>query len=596
MRFVLLLLLLLPAVSAEVEVFNLEELYHLGDTIDLSATVTNVENGVFQATLDCDAYELTFYSNVIEENGTIDLPPLTTVSPMTGECTVNFTLSQFDQTPIFNDTSKNFTISNDLGIITSFSASKGDPGDTITFSHDFSATYGEPVVDTVYYIEGEQVDVDDSFTIPLDAEPGILEFETRAIDEFGNIAVYIHEVGISQVPADIIINFTKTVLAPEQTAFFEVEVYDQSGNEIETNVTIETSSVMEIESFEEFEFRFPKYMKPGPSYITATVENLSTTLELTVKEFESFSFTVQNGTITVFNEGNTDLEDFTFLFSDGTEVKESQLVIPGTSETFEVEVPEGNYTVSVNGKGNEEITIIEERSNFWLYVFIIIFLGGLLSYWVTRPSPVVEKKGKSISDIYNIHADSSVVKPLIGRDSLEGEKIHTTVLLGDTNINTLTRTAKPWIVLNLLNIFFERFVKLFRTHHAVVNDSVRDEVLAFYNVKKSDHHILDAVKTAFGIHKEVDKMNTALKKNNISIVHGSFVIHTGEITMRKVENIEYLKSDLDIARKMKEQAGPNQILISEDALTFVSDHVVVKEIGTLTLENEQKIYAITSLK
>ena len=121
--------------------------------------------------------------------------------------------------------------------------------------------------------------------------------------------------------------------------------------------------------------------------------------------------------------------------------------------------------------------------------------------------------------------------------------------------------------------FFKTSAVAIREHHGIVDRLLGDACMAFFNVPiKRDDHVLRAVNAAFRIQEGVKRINAMLD--------GEFTLGVGigistgtalATSMGSTNCSDYtmVGDSINIASRLQGQAGPGEILLTQDAYDFI---------------------------
>ncbi|MEK6222670.1 MAG: adenylate/guanylate cyclase domain-containing protein, partial [Chloroflexota bacterium] len=155
----------------------------------------------------------------------------------------------------------------------------------------------------------------------------------------------------------------------------------------------------------------------------------------------------------------------------------------------------------------------------------------------------------------------------------------------------------------ILNKYLKASADAVLEHEGTIDKFMGDAVMAWFNapIPQADH-TLRAVKAALGIKAGIEKLHKELPKDG----HLSFGvgIHFGDAVMGLVgtENrLDYtaIGDSINTAKRIQENSGAGQILISEVAYKNVAKHVKVKEVEPVIAKGKSKpinVYEVLNLK
>ncbi|MGD2093152.1 MAG: adenylate/guanylate cyclase domain-containing protein [Candidatus Aminicenantes bacterium] len=193
-----------------------------------------------------------------------------------------------------------------------------------------------------------------------------------------------------------------------------------------------------------------------------------------------------------------------------------------------------------------------------------------------------------------------------GKISLGGENRIVTILFADIRgFTSITEDMEPQEVIAMLNQYMERAAAAVESEGGVVDKYVGDQVMAIFGapISQADDP-LRAVRSALKINKSITQLNEIRKAKNEPVIKIGIGINTGLAVagnMGSVKRLNYtvLGESVNIASRLCSQAGPSEILISEDTYHQVADDVKArphKSRSIKGLSKAIKVFKVEKLK
>jgi PAS domain S-box-containing protein len=188
--------------------------------------------------------------------------------------------------------------------------------------------------------------------------------------------------------------------------------------------------------------------------------------------------------------------------------------------------------------------------------------------------------------------------------ALGGKRGEITALFADIRgFTTYSESLDPEALVSVLNQYLAACADAVLMEEGTIDKFMGDAVMAWFNapIPQKDH-TLRAVKSAIGIRDSIKALHKKLPKE----AHLSFGvgIHFGDAVLGLVgteRRLDYtaIGDSVNTAKRIQENSGPNQILISEDAYNLVKTKIKVNEVEPVTAKGKSRpiaVYEVLSLK
>jgi class 3 adenylate cyclase len=169
-----------------------------------------------------------------------------------------------------------------------------------------------------------------------------------------------------------------------------------------------------------------------------------------------------------------------------------------------------------------------------------------------------------------------------------GERRQVSVLFADLRgYSTVAEALEPHQAMIVLNTYLGRIIDLIYRYGGTVNQLLGDGVMSLFGAPLSyEDHAWRAVQAALDMQEEV----VALRPPELDHIHLPIGvgITTGEVVVGHIgseQRVDYtaVGASVVMAARLKDHAGPGQILITQPTYDLVRDLVVVSDVGTQSL-------------
>jgi hypothetical protein len=419
-------LLLISFVSGEIILGELSEVYNLGDTVSISATIkaSNDISGSFNMDLVCKEKEIKFYKNGFslsygEELKITPAPSLllreSIIGDMRGNCKIRAYINE--QSVL----SREFKISNLIKINLGTNQTIFNPGEKIEIEGEAVRENGkfvEGIVEMNLITDSENnktenltaiSTVDKGFfllniSFPGDLKAGDHLLSLKVYEKIENVITnegFIdYPIIINQIPTNLEIVLEEKEVEPGTNLKVKTILHDQSGEKISSKAIITIKNNLneilkqEEKSTDEF-FEYPiEYNEPPAKWEIIAISNkIKSNTNFIIKEKESVDIDIINETLTVENRGNIPYNN-TVQIKIGEEILDLPLFLKvDETKKYKLSAPDGRYDVeiiSIDGeqsfKKNTLLTgksisiketgrLMESMINPLVWMFIIVLLG-----------------------------------------------------------------------------------------------------------------------------------------------------------------------------------------------------------------------------
>lgn len=368
---------LLPFVSAEIFVSQLNEVYNIGDELTADLTlIPSLPSEDLLVNLDCGDFSSNIYNNYhplgAGEQGFVTVQRRLSSSllgNLTGSCSLLVNYGTEIQSTEF------FEISNEIYMEVDFDFENYEPGSNVNLQVFAEKESGNPVEGYLELIsEGLGVSIVEgisdgelsfSFEIPEDAKSGeqnisLVVYELGSLGEQTNSANLTEFISISSILTELKIIFSSDSVLPGEDFTYFVNTYDQAGDVMQRDISL---IVYEPEGFvflkklvkpeNEQTLNFALDSTQGYWKVEASSGGLSETKLFYLEEIEEIQTSLINNTLIVTNIGNVRyVGPLEISIGSSVEVKQVDLEI-GESKKFNLYAPDGTYLIRTNNGNND---------------------------------------------------------------------------------------------------------------------------------------------------------------------------------------------------------------------------------------------------
>jgi len=418
-------LFLVSFVVAEITINEPNELYSLGDRLEIRADgLLGADTGSLRINLICgnsttNLVRIPAFSFDPEEESSYEfykiLDPIDleieNVNEVLGACQLVTSIGTLEVT------TQTFTISSDILVTGNLNQTNYDPGEPITLGISAVKANGEVVEGFVIASNGTSFDnvisggsLSEIFITPDTIEAGEYFVHLKAYDVGQNGGILnsgetsIRYV-INQIPTSIIMGLDNNEAIPGEEFSIGAEIIDQSGRKMPGSVLARLISPTEAQrelsiqadSFATIEFE--DNATAGAWVAVLEFGEIQEVREFTMAAVQRVDFSIEEGVLTIKNVGNV-LYNKTIIVLIGEEEMELELNIEiGEERQFSLEGPGEQEVVVTDGEnefsgtvmltGNaiavsdlESVGIFRNYSIVW--IFLILVIGGIAIILVMR--------------------------------------------------------------------------------------------------------------------------------------------------------------------------------------------------------------------
>ena len=362
-------LLSIQAASAKIILPEFDEVYSTGDYIDSSFEIVESRevNGIVKLELDCVERKVFYASPIsLKANEARKITVLPYLLTKEGRCHINAELNEYTTDFVDSAESSEFLISNAINIILKINKESFMPGDALRLKGEAQKANGQYVKGTASINignEGYSATVKNgafefSTNLKSNFQSGKNEIIVKVTDNAGNSGTATKEISVASIPTSLEISANKNTFLPEDKLVTSAALYDQSGKEISTAISLTLYDswgidvAKKVTNFNEsLEYTFSRKSPTGEWWIYAYAEGIRVRRFIAVAEESKIDAFLNESILTIFNSGNTIFKKpVEILFknesSEEKRIEELSLGVDGSKE-LEISAPEGIYDITI---------------------------------------------------------------------------------------------------------------------------------------------------------------------------------------------------------------------------------------------------------
>jgi adenylate cyclase len=186
--------------------------------------------------------------------------------------------------------------------------------------------------------------------------------------------------------------------------------------------------------------------------------------------------------------------------------------------------------------------------------------------------------------------------------SLGGERQDVTMLFADLRgFTAFAARAVPEDLIHHLNRYLSLATEAILAENGTLDKFLGDGFMALFNAPLRDtEHMFHAVRAAIAIQRNTARLEPL---GDFQPLHFGVGVHTGEVVVGNIGaaqlmNYTAIGDDVNIAKRLQENAKPGQIVVSEKIVRSLSGRLQVKPLEPMALKGhleEMPIYEVVSL-
>ena len=199
------------------------------------------------------------------------------------------------------------------------------------------------------------------------------------------------------------------------------------------------------------------------------------------------------------------------------------------------------------------------------------------------------------NNILRMYVDENVLNFMGGREAetalTANETIEATVVFVDIcSFTSISEHAKPDIVVELLNKYFDVMVKQVINQKGHVDKFIGDAIMAVF---RGEYHLDRAVEASLAIRNEIDKLPREEAADGFA-PHVSIGINSGEMISGNIGSASLKRLDFTVigdtvntAQRLQSAAKPGQVIVGESTYQKIKESFNCQFVGEVALKNKQ---------
>lgn len=204
------------------------------------------------------------------------------------------------------------------------------------------------------------------------------------------------------------------------------------------------------------------------------------------------------------------------------------------------------------------------------------------------------------NNILKMYVDETVLNFMGGREFESSLMVNETVeasvaFIDICSFTSISETESPDTVVRLLNKYFDVMVKEIIAQGGYVDKFIGDAIMAVF---RGDYHLDRAIDACLAVRKRIDALpdepGTLNFSPKVSIGINSGEMISGNIGSANLRRLDYtvIGDEVNIAQRLQSVAGPNQVVITENAWEKVRESFQCRKIGEVTLKNKANAISV----
>lgn len=242
----------------------------------------------------------------------------------------------------------------------------------------------------------------------------------------------------------------------------------------------------------------------------------------------------------------------------------------------------------------------------YLYTSVVISFVGTALYQIATE----KKKKLELESIFKRYVTGDVVETILQNPDamkLGGTRKEVSILFCDIRgFTALSEQLPPEEVIQLLNIYFSRFIKIIFKYRGTIDKFIGDCVMAFWGdpTPQPDHAYI-AVQTAIEIQQDLAQFNKErLEQHELKLEVG-IGISTGEVVVGNVGHIEksfqrmeytVIGDSVNIAARLVDLAPKNTILITEETCMQINGRLDIQPHPPVKIKGKSRFLPVYEVR
>ncbi len=244
-------------------------------------------------------------------------------------------------------------------------------------------------------------------------------------------------------------------------------------------------------------------------------------------------------------------------------------------------------------------------SAFYPFASVIFSYAGITVYKFTGE----EQEKKVIRNMFQRYVSSQVVDSLLQHPEtikLGGEKRYLTMFFSDIRgFTTMSENLQPEEVVHILNEYLTKMIEIIFKYNGTLDKFMGDAIMAIWGAPTGEEkHAEKALRAAVEMRDSLEQLQKKWKAEGKKSIAVGMGINTGNVVVGNMGSEQFadytvIGDDVNLAARLEQNAGPGQILLSEETYKIVEDIVNARKLEPLKVKGKEKpinVYEVYGLK
>ncbi len=218
-----------------------------------------------------------------------------------------------------------------------------------------------------------------------------------------------------------------------------------------------------------------------------------------------------------------------------------------------------------------------------------------------------EAQTRYIQEVLRSYLAPQVVEQLLAdpdKLSLGGERRIVTTFFADIRgFTTFSEQLGPERLMDVLNSYLSLGADAVLLHEGTLDKFQGDMVMAFFNAPlEQEDHALRSVRAALAMRSDIMAYHRQVERAmrlsfGVGINTGEAVF--GNVGTAAIKNYTIIGDSVNLAKRLQEEARPNQIILGQATYELVKDYVIANELPPVKVKGRaalERIYELIDLK
>ncbi len=234
---------------------------------------------------------------------------------------------------------------------------------------------------------------------------------------------------------------------------------------------------------------------------------------------------------------------------------------------------------------------------------------GHLAQAINRMGEGLERREK-VEKTFRQYVDPKIAEKILDGENtefgVEGQNLEAVVLFADIRgFTSLSEKTTPQEIVKLLNMFFERMVKIVQNHHGVIDKFIGDNMMAVWGVPHPiEKAEMLAIQASLAMLQEVDNWNRELKAQGYPEVGIGIGLNVGQVLAGSIGSQDHMQytvvgDTVNTAQRAESTAKRQQLVITASMHEKVQSQVLATALDPIKVKGKEELqhwWVVTGLK